>query len=136
MTGYCYADQKKYNATPRGKYSQQKANAWKRRIPWQITYEQWWQLWQASGHWPDRGYRRGQYVMGRLGDAGAYRVGNVEIILFEVNAGISQRITQQKKHTRRTTAVRFRSVPQNEGACPHALHQPYPQSDTRRQEQS
>lgn len=42
-------------------------------------------LWLESGRWDRRGPRKGQYVMARHGDKGAYEIGNVRICSQEEN---------------------------------------------------
>jgi hypothetical protein len=69
----------------RAAYTDQKKNAGTRGIPFWLTFEEWLGIWKASGHLAERGRRRGQYVMARFGDRGAYETGNVEIIPAEVN---------------------------------------------------
>jgi hypothetical protein len=62
----------------RDRYNVQKHSAVKKRnIPFEITFEEWYQIWLDSGHWEERG--RGGYVMARKGDKGPYAVGNVDI---------------------------------------------------------
>jgi hypothetical protein len=56
-----------------------------RGIPFLMTFEQWLQIWESSDHLHERGRRRGQYVMARYGDRGAYEVGNVRTITVEEN---------------------------------------------------
>lgn len=65
--------------TPIGAYHQQKSGAVNHRgIKFELTFWQWWAIWQASGHWDERGRGQG-YVMCRKGDIGPYAVGNVYI---------------------------------------------------------
>jgi hypothetical protein len=45
----------------------------------ELSFEEWWDIWQKSGHWEERGKCKGQYVMSRIGDQGPYKVGNVFI---------------------------------------------------------
>lgn len=71
--------------TPRGRYSIQKRSAKKRGIEWQFTFETWWEWWQKSGHWEERGDERGKYCMSRRGDVGPYSPGNCYCNLFENN---------------------------------------------------
>ena len=62
----------------RTRYNVQKHSAIKRRkIPFEITFEDWYKVWTDSGHWTERG--RGGYVMARKGDKGPYALGNIEI---------------------------------------------------------
>jgi hypothetical protein len=69
----------------RNAYSIQKSHALNRKdrngnpIEWLFTFETWIDLWLKSGKWHQRGCRRGQYVMSRLGDVGPYAPWNVEI---------------------------------------------------------
>lgn len=64
--------------TPTGAFNSQRNNARFRGIPWELSLWEWWSIWQASGHWEERGRGQG-YVMCRTGDRGAYAVGNVFI---------------------------------------------------------
>jgi hypothetical protein len=64
----------------------QRHRAKQRNIGWEMTFAEWWQLWCESGHWDQRGRAHiGVYVMGRYGDAGPYKVGNVQIITHSQN---------------------------------------------------
>lgn len=65
---------------PIRRFTEQKRNAIKRNVPWLMTFSEWWNVWSNSGRWPDRGRKRGGYVMARYGDLGSYEVGNVKII--------------------------------------------------------
>jgi hypothetical protein len=67
------------------RFAEHRDNAAKRGIPFRLTFEQWFAIWEASGKWKQRGTRRGQYCMARPGDRGAYEVGNVTICLNEEN---------------------------------------------------
>ncbi len=60
-------------------YRQHKRNSALRGIGFDLTFEQWWAIWQQSGQYPNRGRRLGQYVMARKWDSGPYAVDNVEI---------------------------------------------------------
>lgn len=64
---------------PTRAFGLQKRNAASRGIAWELTLWQWWQIWQQSGHWPDRGRGSGGYQMCRKGDQGPYAVDNVYI---------------------------------------------------------
>jgi hypothetical protein len=63
----------------RKKYDDQKAKAKCRGIEFTLTFEEWWDIWQQSGKWAERGIRKGQYVMSRNADIGGYTLGNVKI---------------------------------------------------------
>lgn len=66
-------------------YAAHKGDAKQRGIPFLLTREEWFDIWLRSGKWEQRGARRGQYVMARPGDKGAYEAGNVVICLAEEN---------------------------------------------------
>ena len=68
------------------RYNEQKYAAHGRGIQFSFTFEQWWDIWDKSGHWEDRGCRKDQYVMSRIGDTGSYEVGNVFIQTQKINA--------------------------------------------------
>lgn len=72
------AEGKSSNTTPTGAYRMQKKNASLRGIPFNLTITQWWDIWQNSGKWEERGRGQG-YVMCRVNDEGPYEVGNVFI---------------------------------------------------------
>lgn len=72
--GVCRPD-----STPLRAYQHQRTAALnKRGIEFKLSLMEWWGIWEASGHWPERGLGRG-YMMCRIGDQGAYEVGNVFI---------------------------------------------------------
>jgi len=66
-------------------YGNHRRGAKQRGIPFLISFEDWDTIWQLSGKWEQRGARKGQYVMSRPGDKGAYEMGNVVICLAEEN---------------------------------------------------
>lgn len=82
MTPY----QQRYNQTPMGKYIRQRANAHRREIPWEFTFESWWKVWEDSGMWEFRGRGRDGYVMSRINDEGPYCPENVEIKTMRENS--------------------------------------------------
>jgi hypothetical protein len=67
-------------------FSSHKAHSTERGIAFLFTFEEWWSVWQQSGHWHERGRRSDQYVMARFGDRGPYAVGNVKIVTAKANA--------------------------------------------------
>lgn len=70
---------------PTRAYSSQRSNAHKRGIEWKFNLWTWWQVWQASGKWDQRGRGQG-YVMCRINDEGPYAPGNVFIALAAENS--------------------------------------------------
>jgi hypothetical protein len=77
--------ERKWLETPEGKYSVQKRHAKQRQIDWQFSFEEWWSMWEESGHWDNRGVGKGQYCMSRFGDRGPYSPTNCEIKLSTDN---------------------------------------------------
>jgi hypothetical protein len=62
-------------------YARQKAMAKIRNIEWDITFQEWYSVWEQSGKYAERGKGKGKYVMSRVNDIGAYKLGNVFIQL-------------------------------------------------------
>ncbi len=67
------------------KYKTQYYNAKTRNIPFEITFEEWCNIWISSGKWDQRGKGANKYVMARHNDIGPYKVGNVSIKSQEQN---------------------------------------------------
>lgn len=78
--------QKRYWKTPKGCYVIHKNNAKHRGVEWLFDFETWWAKWQRSGKWKERGNKKGQYVMARIGDSGPYSDRNTMIVRSETNA--------------------------------------------------
>jgi hypothetical protein len=72
--------------TPRGKFTRQRVAAQRRGVAWELTFDEWYGIWQDSGKWDLRGVGHGHYCMARHGDVGPYSVGNVSIQLSAVNS--------------------------------------------------
>ena len=68
------------------RYRQQKDNARRRKIYFLLSFEEWKDIWEQSGHWEERGRGIEQYCMSRIGDIGPYEVGNVFIQLRTDNS--------------------------------------------------
>ena len=69
---------------PFRKFVEQRRNASRRGIVWNITFAQWWRIWQESGHWEERGRGKG-YCMARWADDGPYSAENVYICTIGQN---------------------------------------------------
>ena len=65
-------------------YYNQCRKAGYRGIEWNITFPEWWRVWQESGKWERRGRGKG-YCMARHGDSGPYSVENVYICTIGQN---------------------------------------------------
>lgn len=71
--------------TLESKFRSHRSSAARRGIPFELTFDEWLEIWEKSGHLAERGRRNNQYVMARARDQGSYTVGNVSIITFEQN---------------------------------------------------
>jgi hypothetical protein len=69
----------------RKRYDQQRSNACRRDVGWLIKFPAWIGIWWSSGHWFERGKRKGQFVMARYQDRGSYVEGNIQIITNAAN---------------------------------------------------
>ena len=61
------------------KFRDHRAMAKRRGVEFNLTHEQWWDIWEQSDRWEQRGRKRGQFVMSRKNDSGAYEIQNVFI---------------------------------------------------------
>lgn len=64
-----------YYDSPEVKYKLQKSRAKGRGIPFLLTFDEWWGFWKESYHL--RGRAADNLQMCRIGDKGAYEVGNI-----------------------------------------------------------
>jgi hypothetical protein len=62
---------------PRKKYSEHKSRAKRRGIAFEMTFQQWWAIWQDR--YDDRGVLKHQLGMCRTRDEGGYSPGNVRL---------------------------------------------------------
>jgi len=74
---------KKRYATPAAKYSAQKANAKFRKIEWNLTFTEWWGVWEP--HWDERGNKGGAWLC-RVVEPGPYSKENVYIGTAKTNS--------------------------------------------------
>jgi|GEM_PF-2966559 len=91
--------------SPTGAFTRQRQAARQRGIEWNLKLWDWWQIWQLSGKWDDRGRGKGKYVMCRFGDAGSYEVGNVYIATHEHNVSFQPNNPYRKDHPDHAEAV-------------------------------
>ena len=63
----------------RQKYYVHKAGAKRRNIEFKLTFQEWYDIWQLSSKYNERGRAKGQYVMSRYNDTGSYEIDNVFI---------------------------------------------------------
>jgi hypothetical protein len=60
-----------------------KSNAKRRGVVWNLTYEEWWSLWEQYYHLRGRG--KGKYHLCRHGDIGSYNINNCYVAPREQN---------------------------------------------------
>ena len=80
-------------------YARQKAMAKIRNIEWNISFDDWYNIWMQSGKWEQRGRGVGKYCMSRIGDTGPYSKDNVYINECVKNSGDKFRGTKQSLET-------------------------------------
>ena len=85
----------------RDRFCAQRSGAHRRGIPWKLTFEEWWEIWEKSGHWAERGIKKGQYVMARFGDVGPYSTTNVRICTAEENHEEFKHTEEHKESVRK-----------------------------------
>jgi hypothetical protein len=82
----------------------QKNAARRRGVEFLLTFEEWFKIWNDSGHLQEKGRLKHQYCMSRHGDKGPYAVGNVEIITNAENKARQIHPWIGRKHTDATRA--------------------------------
>lgn len=60
-------------------YNNHKARAKRKGVPFELSFDEWMKIWTDSGHYHEKGTKRGQYVMSRYKDQGGYTIDNVYI---------------------------------------------------------
>jgi hypothetical protein len=84
----------------RRKFITQRDRSKRRRILFRLAFDQWLDIWTASGHLHERGRGKDKYCMARKGDTGPYEAGNVDIVPFSQNVRNGQRGTRKSPETR------------------------------------
>lgn len=74
---------------PLMKFMHQRRSARNRWIKWEMTFAEWWGVWELSGKWDQRGRGVDRYCMARIADDGPYSIDNVEIITNAQNSSDS-----------------------------------------------
>lgn len=86
--------------TAKRKYNVHKQGAKRRNVGFLLTFDEWWNIWQQSGHWEERGNKKGCYCMSRYGDIGPYAIGNVFIQTCSQNVAdsLNTEINRKKRY--------------------------------------
>lgn len=87
---------KRYRSSPKGQFTKHRQNAYNRGVEFLLTFDEWWKVWQESGHWKKRGNRKGRFCMCRRGDEGPYAKGNVYIGTWSANTAERNRTVVSK----------------------------------------
>jgi len=115
-----------YYRTPIGAFQNQRSNAKARGIGWNLTIWEWWNIWQESGHWEERGRSRDAFVMCRFGDTGAYEAGNVYIATLGHNSSLQPANPYRHGHPdfERTMAERRKAARRQVASAPRKPKNP------------
>lgn len=89
-------------------YKGHKRRAARAGIGFELSFQQGFQIWTASGHLHERGSRGGQYVMARTGDVGPYAVGNVRICTVEENMSERKDSPEGRASRNRLNSIKLR----------------------------
>lgn len=105
----------KRGETPVRQFQIHRASAKHRGVEFKLTFEEWEQWWKDSGHYHERGKERGEYVMARKGDQGAYELGNIDCIQTGENIAAAHagkpKSEEWKNKLRKTKALRNQESP-------------------------
>ena len=88
----------------RERFASQRRSAVRKGCRFLLSFDQWFAIWRASGHFHERGRGRGKYCLARLDAGGAFEVGNVRVITIEA-VGAARRFSDE---TRAKIAARNR----------------------------
>lgn len=87
-------------------FKSQQRHAMRRGVKWKLNFWDWWNIWQESGHWEQRGRGVGSYCMCRNGDEGPYAKGNV-YIGTAVHNSVLGRTLSLERNTNKTFMYRL-----------------------------
>lgn len=89
-------------------------------IEMRLTFDEWLGIWLASGQLLNRGLRKGQYVMSRVGDIGHYQPDNVFIQLASENSREGHLGRTHSDATKRRMSASRRGRPNGKKGAKHA----------------
>lgn len=106
------------------KYLQHKHGAAARGIEFKFTEIEWIAWWecQLGSEWPKlRGRKRGQYVMARIGDKGAYEPSNVQCLPCSLNHAARTRLPEALVRTIRQDVGSCRQLARKHGVSVYTI---------------
>ncbi|QHJ76797.1 MAG: hypothetical protein [Bacteriophage sp.] len=77
-------------------FKSQRRNAISRGVEWKFVFWDWWRVWMESGKWEFRGRGQCCYCMCRIGDSGAYEIGNVYIGTVSHNSSLGRTLAIER----------------------------------------
>jgi hypothetical protein len=97
-----------YEVSLRGQFSRQKANAISRGVNWELSFDDWYRIWEDSGKYHERGRLTGQYALVRKNPDVSFNLNNIHIIrIGDVIKPLKNHVTKfyrnkydEKKHRR------------------------------------
>ena len=81
-------------------FSIQRKHANERGVEWNLKFWDWFLIWRESGKWDDRGRGSNGYCMCRIGDVGAYEIGNVYIGSVVHNSSMGRTLAHEVQKAR------------------------------------
>ncbi len=66
--------------TPAAAFTAQRDSARHRGIVWALSLPAWWQIWQASGHWTERGASGDRFTLARVDPKAGFTQDNVAVM--------------------------------------------------------
>lgn len=90
------------------RYYEHRGRSERRNIDFLFTFGEWISMWKDSGQWENRGTKKGQYCMSRVGDVGPYSVENCFIQLTSGNTADANKIRKvtDKQKEKASTATK------------------------------
>lgn len=85
LCGGCYKAEWRMRNPERAAYGHQRDHARARRIPFTLSFEEWWSVVGAAGYMDGKGKERHQLHVDRIDPSKGYEVGNIHVITCEEN---------------------------------------------------
>jgi hypothetical protein len=85
LCGGCYKAEWRAKNPERAAYGQQRDHARARRIPFTLSFDEWWAVVEPTGYMDGKGCLRHQLHVDRLDPSKGYEVGNIRVITCTEN---------------------------------------------------